>query len=90
MRAFKHSKGGDKGVIMGYSRHITEQQAEKINLSRKKMHPFLHISEKNCNFAVESCKAYGTVSFFKNWGFLNDQISKTFRGEKPQPKNIEK
>ncbi len=26
----------------------------------------------------------------RHWEFLNDQISKTFRGEKPQPKNIEK
>ena len=26
----------------------------------------------------------------RHWEFLNDQISKTFRGEKTQPKNIEK
>lgn len=26
----------------------------------------------------------------RHWNLINEQISKTFRGEKPQPKNIEK
>lgn len=26
----------------------------------------------------------------RHWEMINDQITKTFRGEKPQPKNIEK
>ena len=115
----------------------------------------MHISKKSSNFAAESCKDYGTVSFFediyprghsldvndnrrhlhvfkkgsrhlrsvakiwiekngekcieiaeseltakennmivaaidRHWELLNNQISKTFRGEKTQPKNIEK
>ena len=27
---------------------------------------YLHISKKSSNFAAESCKAYGTVSFFED------------------------
>ena len=29
-------------------------------------------------------------AFNKHWTFINEQISKTFRGEKTEPKNIDK
>ncbi len=30
------------------------------------MRNYLRISKKNSNFAAESCKTYGTVSFFED------------------------
>ena len=40
------------------------------------------LSAKENNMLVEAID--------RHWEFINEQITKTFRGEKPRPKNIEK
>ena len=54
--------------------------------------------EKNGEKCIEIAESELTVkennmivaAIDRHWELLNDQISKTFRGEKTQPKNIEK
>ena len=51
--------------LFSYSRHKLGKDRILTQKSLKSRHS-LHISKKSSNFADESCKAYGTVSFFED------------------------